>query len=103
MKKLWNVLTRYQVVTWYCHALIATCVGLAFWPLGLNAVRIALWVTAALYLFKEIWDLFCHAADLNDPDFDPEGITPRTDFFGDLVGPLTAAWTAQICYWVAHG
>lgn len=103
MKKLWNALTRYQVVTWYCHALIATCVGLVFWPFGLSTMRIALWVCALLYLLKEIWDLFEHAANLEDPDFDEEGITPKTDFFGDLVGPLTAAWTAQICYWVSDG
>ena len=101
MRRLWNALTRYQVVTWFCHALISTSVGLCFWPLGLNAVRIALWVCAGLYLIREIMDLFKHAQAL-DQAFDPEGITPKTDFFGDLVGPLTAAWTAQICYWVSQ-
>ena len=100
MKHLWKWITAYQVVTWFCHALISTTVALCFWPLGLNAVRWALWGMALFYLIREIMDLFKHAREL-DKAFDPEGITPRTDFFGDLVGPLTAAWTAQICYWVS--
>ena len=100
MKRLWDCITQHQVVTWFCHAAISCSVAAAFIPLGLWWVSKALWGMALLYLGKEIWDLFKHAREL-DRDMDPDGITPRTDFFGDLAGPLTAAITGQLCLWAS--
>lgn len=101
MKKLWKRLTEHQVVTWFCHAVISCSVAAAFIPLGLWWVSKALWAMAFLYLCKEIFDLFDHALEL-DEAFDPDGVTPRTDFFGDLAGPLTAALAGQICLWASQ-
>ena len=100
LNRLWNTLTKHQALTWFCHAAIACAIAATFIPLGLGWVSKALWVVALLYLCKEIWDLFKHARAL-DRAFDPDGITPRTDFFGDLVGPLTAAVAGQICLWAS--
>ena len=98
LRKLWLFFTRNQVRTWWAHSAIAWIAAAAASPWGIVFVSKVLWTVALCYLVKEIMDIFKHLAYATDA-FDGQGITPRTDFHGDIVGPVSAAVVAQICAW----
>ena len=99
LRKLWRVATRNQVRTWWVHAAISCLIGGIFAPWGIDAVSKALWVVALCYFVKEVLDIFKHMAYATRA-FDGQGVSPRIDFHGDIVGPTTAAVVGQICAWI---
>jgi len=95
-----------QTVTWYQHSFFAVTspgflgVGVsAFYSVGwgLLAAMLTSWFVGLFFLYREEQHENKHkqVGDWTTPD--EEGITPLVDDYGDLVGPVTAAF----CYTVA--
>jgi len=91
--------------TWAEHAAIATlgpfAVGLVNHSLGL--VAFAAWALLAYFVgIREYLDRKMHLArgDWDTPSA-RDGVTPRVDRWGDLVGPVTAAVAYTLAWWLA--
>ena len=90
-----------QRATWAAHGIITAAVPAVItaafgWPAYAYVILVAL--TALFYQWREGHDWVLHEAkgDLDTPNY--QGITPRMDKAGDLIGPYSVLMGAMVTY-----